>query len=73
MALCESSNRRMREHLQILPVQAVKLQSTTVKPPRAITRNPGVWTNHFELLMLKHGRAYSAYEFRRKYVCDNEM
>ena len=30
-------------------------------------------TNHFELLMLQHGRAFSAYEFRRKYVCDNEM
>ena len=23
--------------------------------------------------MLQHGRAYSAYEFRRKNVCDNEM
>ena len=39
-------------------------QSTTVKKCRAITRNPGVRTNY--------DRVYSAYEFRRKYVCDNE-
>ena len=50
-----------------------KRQSTTVKPFRAITRNLGVRTNHFELLMLKHDLAYSAHEFRTKYVCDNEM
>ena len=28
---------------------------------------------NFEMLMLKHDRAYSACEFRIKYVCDNEM
>ena len=27
---------------------------------------------NFELLNLKHDRAYSAFEFRRKHVCDNE-
>ena len=30
-------------------------------------------TNNFELLVQKHNCAYSACEFRRKYVCDNEM
>ena len=30
-------------------------------------------TNNFELLMQKHDRAYSACEFSRRYVCDNEM
>ena len=29
--------------------------------------------NDFELLILKHDRAYSAYEFRRNCVCDNEI
>ena len=28
---------------------------------------------NFELLMQKHDRAYSASEFRRKYVFDKEM
>ena len=84
MALFESSNRRIRRQnalskkllflfLLILMVQAVKLQSATVKPFRAIIRNPRVRTNHFELLMLEHDRAYSVCEFKRKYVCDNEM
>ena len=44
-----------------------------LKPSRAITRNPGVRTSNFELLMLEHDLAYSVGEFRRKYVCDNEM
>ena len=43
-----------------------------LKPFRAITRNPGDWTNHFKLLMLKHGLAQPAHEFRTNYVCDNE-
>ena len=51
----------------------VKLQSTTLKPSRAIIRNLRVRTNHFELLLLKHGRACSVSEFRRKYMSDNEM
>ena len=61
--------------LRILAVQAVQTKkNTTVKPSRAITGNSGVWTIHFELLLLKHGRANSAYELRRKYdVYDNEM
>ena len=42
-------------------------KSTTVKPSRAITRNLVVWTNHFELLMLKHDLAYFVYEFTKKY------
>ena len=28
---------------------------------------------NFELQMQKHDRAYSACEFRRKYMCDDEM
>ena len=59
--------------LLILSVQAVKLQSTTVKACRAVIRNSGVPTNHFELLLLKQDQTYFVWEFRRKYVCGSEI
>ena len=44
-----------------------------LKPSTAITRNLGVRTNNFELLMLIQDRAYSVCEFRRNYLCDDEI
>ena len=60
-------------HLEHYILLAVKLQSIIVKPFRAITRNPRVRTNRFQLLMLKHDRTYFGCEFKRKYVCDSKM
>ena len=57
----------------VLPVQAVQTAKHLSKTIQSHSKESGARTNHFELLMLKHGGAYSAYEFRRKYGCDNEM
>ena len=84
MALCESSNRRLRKQNALSKIVVFVPANTsdaggktakhyTVKLSIAIIRNLGVRTNHFELLMLKHDRTYSVYDFRREYVCDSEM
>ena len=82
MAVCESSDRRIRGQ-KAMQKTVVFISANTfgaggancqaLKPSRAITRNLGVRTNNFELLMQKHEQAYSAREFGRKCASDNEM
>ena len=81
MALRKSSNRRMRrqkasQQIVFFSANICGAGGTNCKelhPSRATSRNPEIRTNNFELLMLKHDRAYSACEFRRNYVWDREI
>ena len=83
MALCESSNRRISTQNALSKIVVFISPSTSGaggktakhynKAIQSHNKESSVRTNHFELLMLKHDRAYSVCEFKRKYVCDNEM
>ena len=75
MALCESSNGRMRvkkRRRKLLILFLLILSVQAVKPSKAISTNLRVPTNNFELLMSKRDRTHSACEFGRKYAYDNE-
>ena len=84
MALFESSNRRMRRQNALLKIVVFIFANTSrvgdtncikttyskaIQSHNNESRDP---TNHFELLMPKHGRPYSAYELRKKSIHDNE-
>ena len=83
MALCESSNRRIRRQNALSKIVVFISANTSGAGCKTAKHYSKAIQSHskesegpdkpFELLMLKHDEAFSVCEFRRKCVCDNEM